>query len=183
VRRLVPLLLLGCVHTPPHDPPPGRWTVDTVRREQMTLDGTWCSWEAENLVYEHDAVWAATPPDEDGGPRTDTWCVDGGESARMVDVVAQDGPFLSTRLHEEGCCPRRDETTCTTWDLRTRGRAHLEDYDGRHAEWRWAKLQHLLAKDPDLVGWSFDRDAFLVRGGHVTFCGVKGGLVREVRVR
>lgn len=177
------LLLAACVHTPPHDPVPGRWELHTERRERITPDGTWCSWEAENLSYDGRPVWTQEPPDLVEGHHNEDWCGTGGESARMMDVVAQDGPFLSTRVRTLACCPPEETVACVTWDLRTAAPARLPDFDEKRAASRWERLQRALAADPTLAGWTFAPDAFLVDGGHVRFCGVRGAEVREVRVK
>src|SRR4051812_10621443 len=89
------LLWAGCVHTPPHPPILGQWAVTTARREQMTRDGVYCAWEAESLSFADRPIWTADPPEGEN------WCHAAGEAARTVDVLAQDGPFLSTRLVED----------------------------------------------------------------------------------
>jgi len=161
----------------------GRWHVHTERRERLTHDGTWCSWEAENLSYEGRPVWAVEPPDVVDGEHNDDWCTVGGEAARTIDVVAQDGPFLSTRVRTWSCCPPAETLACVTWDLRTAAPARLTDFDEKRAEGRWTRLQRLVAANPTLADYVFAPDAFLVDAGHVRFCGVRGGEAREIRVK
>jgi hypothetical protein len=180
---LVLVALLGCIHTRPHDPIDGAWRVDTRARRQLTWGGVFCAWEAEDLSFSGQPLWSAPPPDRVDGEHNEEWCEDGGESGRMVDVTGQDGPFLSTRLREVGCCPERTTVRCVTWDLRTRVPTTLEAYDEKHAEWRRKKLDRIVTGDPSLAGWVIEPQAFLVRDGHVAFCAVKGDEVREVAVR
>ena len=167
----VVLSMAGCVRTPPHDPVDGAPVTRTERREQMSHDGDWCSWEAESLYFGERALWAVDTPDDDGG-----WCETPGESSRMVDVLGQDGPYLSVKLTEMGCCPDHDAVRCFTMDMRTGAAITLEEYDSRRAERRWEQAQKSAV--PGL-----DRGAFVVGDGHVRFCVVHGPDVAFVPVR
>lgn len=167
------LALWGCVHTPPHPPLAGTPAVELVRLEQMTANGEYCSWEAENLVFEGRPIWSAASPDGEA------WCVaPGGERARWIDILGQDGPYLSATLHEWGCCPETSSQRCVTWDLRTGEPATLEQYDPKWAARRWEKVQ---AKVPE--GWQVFPDAFAVGDGHVRFCAFRGEDVTLVPVK
>lgn len=166
------LALLGCVHTPPHPPVAGTPAVELVRLEQMNAHGEYCAWEAENLVFEGRPIWSVASPDEEN------WCRSPGEQARWIDILGQDGPFLSATLHEEACCPEATSVRCVTWDLTTGEPATLAQYDPRWAERRWEKAQ---AKVP--AGWEIFPDAFAVGDGHVRFCAFRGEEVRLVPVK
>lgn len=170
------LLTLGCMHTPPHPPAPSPWTMDLVRRAEALPDGTGCVWEAENLSYGGAPVWAEPGPEGEG------WCEAPGEEARLVDVLGQDGVFLSVRLRTFRCCPEVWEERWLTWNLATGAPATLEQYDERLAERRWARLQRLQARDPTLAGWDLARDRFVVGDGHVRFVALRGGEVRLIPV-
>lgn len=158
------MLAGGCVHTPPHDPVGGAWKKDFVRREEMREDGTFCSWEAESLVYEGAPVWSAEPP------TGQNWCGTADEVSRYFDVLGQDGPFLSVHTVETGCCPERSSAECVTWNLSTGQPATLTEYDEKHAAKRWLAAQVALAGSP-WEGYLLIPDAFLVvDGGHVAVC-------------
>lgn len=160
------LFLLACVHTPPHDAPAGAWKKEFVRREEMRRSGDYCAWEAESLTYGGAPVWSAEPP------LGENWCGTPAEQSRMFDVVGQDGPFLSTRTTESGCCPDRSVTACVTWNLETKLPATLVEYDERRAEKRWAKAKELAA-GPGYSGLTLSENSFVVApGGHVAFCAV-----------
>lgn len=171
------LLALGCIHTPPHPPLPTPHRVELVRREESLPDGRACLWEAENVAWDGVAVWVAEPPEGDG------WCEAPREAARMVDVLGQDGPFLSVHLRTFECCPERWDERWLTWDLRTGAAATLEAYDERLAARRWERALRQVERDPSLRGWVLDRDAFLVGDGHVSFVAVHGDQARLVRVK
>lgn len=176
------LLSLACTRTPPHDPVVGTWAVTPVARRELTWDGVYCAWESEDLTFEGMILSSAPPPDLEDGVLNEGWCEVGGESARLVDVVGQDGPFLSTRVQHVDCCPERAEARCVTWDVRTRAQASLEAYDPRRAAVRRRKLDKLLAEDRGFDGWVIAPDAFLLFDGHVRFCATRGGEVREIPI-
>lgn len=170
-------LLAPFIHTKPSPPPPAKWEVTFARVEQMTRQGTWCAWEAESLVYDGKPIWSADAPEDE------SFCKAPFESARMVDVLGQDGPFLSVRLREWGCCPEEEAVTrCVTYDLRTGAPTTLEAYDPKHFEWRTKKLQRVLDKKHG-GGWSVDPSAFVVGGGHVKVCATRGDEDIEVAIR
>lgn len=160
------LLLLACVHTPPHDALAGTWKKEFVRREEMRHDGDYCAWEAESLTFDGAAIWSAEPP------VGENWCGTPAEQSRAFDVVAQDGPFLSARTTEWGCCPDRSVAACVTWNLATKQPATLLEYDEHRAEKRWAQAQALAAA-PAYAGFTVSEDSFVLSpGGHVAFCAV-----------
>lgn len=172
---MIPLvsLLVACVHTPPHEAVPGAPTVAFARREQMTRDGAWCAWEAESLSFDGRPLWVADAPGEE------SWCrAPGGEASRVVDVLGRDGPFLSVRLTEWGCCPDHAVSRCVTLDVRTGEPTTLEAYDPRHAERRWSRA----VRDAP-PGFTLSPDAFLVGDRHVRFCAMRGEEMAEVPVR
>ena len=168
--------LLACRHTPPHEPLDAVVVVELDSRERLLRTGEECRWEAEQLLVDGAAVWVEEPPDGE------EWCLAGNERARTLDVVSQDGPFLSTILGEmddEGRWTRR----CVTWDLRTRAPASVYAWDERRAPRRLAEFAALPGRDPSLIGWTLDADAFLMRNGHVAFCATRGAEIREVLVK
>jgi hypothetical protein len=156
------LLLLACVHTPPHDPVQGQPSVTAAWREEP-LDPGACMWSSENLRFGGTPLWVEDTPPEDG------WCRAPSDSARLVDVLGVDGPFLSARLETRSCCPERVAVRCVTWDVRTGAPATLESYDPRHAERRWERAQR---RAPD--GYALEREGFLVGDRHVRFCARRG---------
>lgn len=163
---------LGCVHTPPHDLVSGEWKKEFVRREEMRKDGTFCSWEAESLVYDGVPVWSAQPP------AGQNWCGTGDEESRYFNVIGQDGPFLSVQTVETGCCPERSVAACVTWNLTTGKPATLTEYDEKHAAKRWLAARVALAASP-WEGYLLVPDAFLVvEGGHVAVCAYPPGGAR-----
>jgi hypothetical protein len=169
-------LLAPFVHTPPH-PVEGRWQIELVRIEQATASGRPCVWEAEQLTYEGRAVWVATPPGDE------SFCRAPGEAARMVDVLGEDGPFLSVRLEERRCCPERVEVTpCVTYDLRSGTPVSLEAYDPDRFDWRSKKLTRVLERRHG-GGWTAEPWAFVVDRGHVRVCATRGDERLEVPIR
>lgn len=170
-------LLAPFVHTPPHPPPPAKWEVAYTRAEQMTPAGVYCSWEAENLLYDGKAIWSADPPEDE------SFCKEPFEAARTIDVLGEDGPFLSVRFREWGCCPEREALTrCVTYDLRTATPTTLEAYDPKHYKWRAKKLQRVLDKKHG-GGWSVEPSAFIVGDRHVRVCATRGDETIEVAIR
>ncbi len=164
---MTPLLLaLACVHTPPHLAPSGEWKKDYTRREETREDGTYCAWEAESLTYKGVPLWSAEPPEGEN------WCAAADESSRYFDVVGQDGPFLSVRTVETGCCPERSTAACLTWNLETGKVATLADYDEHHAAKRITDATAILA-DEDYKGFVLADNGWVVKpDGHVALCAV-----------
>lgn len=170
-------LTAAFVKTPPHPAPPAKWEVTYARVEQMTRKGVWCAWEAESLVYDGNAIWTAPPPEDE------SFCKAPFEAARMVDVLGQDGPYLSVRLTEWGCCPEREAVTrCVTYDLRTGEPTTLAAYDEKNWPWREKKLARVLEKKHG-GGWTVEPSAFVVGGGHVRVCATRGDEDIEVPIR
>ncbi|MDP2315541.1 MAG: hypothetical protein Q8P41_21765 [Pseudomonadota bacterium] len=170
-------LIAPFVHTRPHPPPAAKWEVAFVRKEDMTPAGIWCAWEAESLYFDGKPVWAAEVPEGE------QWCGAPFEFARMVDILGEDGPYLSVRLTEWGCCPDHEVVTrCVTYDLATHAPTTLEAYDPRWYTWRAKKLQRMLDRK-DGGGWSVDPTAFVVDGGHVRVCATRGDEAIEIPLR
>ncbi len=170
-------ILSPFVHTPPLPPPAGKVEVAFVRKEDMTPEGVWCTWEAESLFYDGTSIWAAAPPEEEH------WCRTPFEASRTVDVLGQNGPFLSVRQSEWGCCPDAEIVTrCVTYDVRTGQPVTLAQYDPRSAKWRGKRLEKLLAKK-DGGGWSAPPSAFVVDGAHVRICAERGDEAIEIPLR
>ena len=177
------LLLLACVHTPPHAPVEGTWKKEFVRREEIQAGGDYCSWEAESLTYAGTPLWSAEPPEGEN------WCGTPADQSRYFDVLGQDGPFLSIRTQESGCCPDHSDAACVTWNLQAGRPATLVEYDERRAAKRWAQAQAIAAA-PGFAGYTIAQDAFVVvPGGHVAFCaaptaGARSGAdIREIQVK
>jgi hypothetical protein len=151
------------VHPPPPPPPPvGAVEVRTVRVEGTTPEGRLCLWESEDLYVDGRPLWVGDPP---GG---EAWCEVPSESARMVEPMGHEGPFLSmtrTEWTTEGAT-----TECLTVDVRTGARATLEDIDPERAAERWDRARGRGAR----------RDAFVLRDGHVAFCLVSGDALEWV---
>lgn len=170
-------LMAPFIHTAPLPAPGARWEVAYVRKEAMTPDGVWCAWEAESLLYDGKPLWAAEAPEGE------QWCRTPFEAARMVDVLGENGPYLSVRLTEWTCCPERESVVpARTYDLRTGEPATLEAYDPRHFTWRSKRLRRMLDKK-DGGGWTVDPTAFVVDGRHVRVWATRGDETIEIPLR
>lgn len=167
---------LGCLHTPPHAEVAGRVHVDYQRQEFMDPSGQWCAYDAESLWFEQQALWSEEPPDAPNG------CRPPGEESRIVDVVGQDGPFVSAILKEWGCCPEHQSLRCVTFDVRTGQPVSLDTYDEKNALKREEKLKKAWAKLGAPSGYALSPDSFLVGGGHIRFCAIKNNQFLEVKV-
>lgn len=174
---MVLLLLVGCVHTPPHPAFVGTWEKVYARFEEVR-GVEYCVWESESLQAGGRMLWGLAPPETE-----QNWCRASGERAAWFDVVGEDGAFLSVRSTEAGCCPETRRTVCATWNLETGGRATLEEYDATLAAERWSEAQVKLAAEHPGGGWVIDRAAFLVSKGHVSFCATRGADLALVNVR
>jgi hypothetical protein len=166
------------VQTAPHAAPEAAVDVKFQRREEMTADGLWCTWEAESLTYGDQVIWGeAMPTDE-------PWCARPPfESSRRVDVLGRDGPFVSVRLTEWNCCPDKEVVTrCVTYDVRTGQPATIEAYDPRWAKWRDRRLS-MLTEKRDGGGWTYEPSAFIVGHGHLEICAVRGDETARIPVR
>ena len=146
-------------------------------------DDAWCGWDAEQIVTAEGVLWSVTPPDLVDGAHSDQWCEAGGERSRTLDVVSQRGPYLSTILNDQRCCPEQASHLCVTWDLRTRAPAALLDVEPRRAADLWARLQARIFLEPRLTDWRFSPDEFLLDNGGVRFCGRRDGAIHEVEVQ
>jgi hypothetical protein len=165
------------IHTPSQPPAERPWSVTFERREQMTRAGVWCSWEAESLVAGDLPIWSAEPPEEEN------WCKAPGESARMVDVLGSDGPYVSVRLTDWGCCPNRQtHVRCVTYDVRTGQPATMEVYDPKSWKWRSQRLAQ-ISKRSYAGALSWEPSAFVVGGGHVRVCATAGGTDVDIALR
>lgn len=178
--------LWGCVHTPPHDAVPGAAARRFAAVEDEGNDGHRCRVEVESLWWVagaptdgsamgDKALWTEELPEGEG------WCTDAGERATMVDIVALDGPFLSTRESTFACCPEVRTLRCVTRDVRTDTVATLEMYDSKHARKRWEQAERLAAALP--AGFVLDPQQFLIGGGHVVFCAIDGDEMMPIPVK
>lgn len=174
------------MHTPPHDAVGG----GPVRRyagvEDAGEGGHVCRVEVESL-------WWVTPPAADGSsvgdkalwqdevPEGEGWCAEAMERASMVDIVATDGPFLSTRESTFSCCPEVRTLRCVTRDVRSGEIATLEMYDAKHADRRWRHAQRAAISLP--AGFVLDRQQFLIGGGHIIFCAIRGDEMMPIPVK
>ena len=164
------------VRTPPQAPPEGQWAVHTDRVEQMTPRGVYCAWEAESLLYAGTPIWGDTPPEDE------SFCKAPSESSRTVDILGQNGPYLSVRLWEWSCCPDREQTvSCRTYDLRTGTPVTLEAYDPKSYAWRAKKITRVLARKGG--GFTVAPTSFRVDGKHVQLCVTRGAEKFEISIR
>ena len=142
------------MHTPPHEPAPGVLARSTVRHESWAPDGTACTWEDERVDFGGRTLVSHEAPDGQA------WCKATEEQAWGVDVMGQDGPYVSLALRDLVARTVR----CVTLDVRSGQPVSLAEYDEKHAQRRWEKAQR--AK-PGL-----DPAAFLVGDRHVRFCAI-----------
>ena len=180
---MILLSFLSCLHRPPSVNPAVPWRREAVHREEVIGDDAWCGWDAEQIVTAEGVLWSVTPPDLVDGAHSDQWCEAGGERSRTLDVVSQRGPYLSTILNDQRCCPEQASHLCVTWDLRTRAPAALLDVEPRRAADLWARLQARIFLEPRLTDWRFSPDEFLLDNGGVRFCGRRDGAIHEVEVQ
>ena len=169
--------LLACMHTPPHPPVDLKPAVTLERREFTDADGQYCAYEAESLFFGTQSLWSQEPPDAPNG------CRPPGEQSRIVDVVGQDGQYVSAILREWGCCPQVVQLRCVTFDGLTGQPVTLDTYDPKHAEKRQIRADKLWERMGAPAGYVLDRDSFLVGKGHVTFCAINGEQLKEIKVR
>lgn len=157
---MLPWLLLGCMHTPPSPPWPESVAVRVESREgRVGEEGRTCFWEEESLWVGGRRILGEAPPD------AEDWCRAPTDHWRTIDIVGQDGRYIS--LLTEDSEGRR---TCGTLDLATGAEATLTEYDAKLAARRARRAERLLAKHPAAAGFQADR--FLLRAGHVRFCWV-----------
>jgi hypothetical protein len=167
-------LVVGCMKTPPMPAYAGRAEVVLASAELSKPDGTACLVEVETLRWGGRVLSTAELPEGDA------WCPTSGEIAHLVEIAATDGPLVSARLEDQGCCPPDIRSRCATFDARTGREISLDEYDARRAERRWRRAGQLVAKR--LPGVTLDRAEFWIGGGHVTFCGRRDGALVPVRV-
>jgi hypothetical protein len=165
------LALMSCASTRPHAPVAGVHSVAVNWREQERDDGA-CTYETEDLRFGALDLWVDPEP-----PPAEPSCREPYERARTVDVLGQDGPYLSVRLGTRDCCPERRTAACVTYDVRSGLPITLRQYDPRRADGRLARAQALV---PD--GYTLSRDAFAVGGGSVRFCAFRGDEVLLIEV-
>jgi hypothetical protein len=151
-------LLFACIHTPPSPAWPEPVVVRTELRERMfDDDGRHCSWEEDSLWSGERRILGEEPPD------AEDWCRSPMVHWRTIDIVGQDGPYLS--LISEDSDGRR---SCGTLNLTSGDPATLSGYDEKNAQRRARRAARLLRRHPAPGG--FDPDRFLLRNGHVRFC-------------
>jgi len=165
------LVLLSCATTRPHAPVAGAHSVAVAWREEEREDGA-CIYEAEDLRFDSIDLWVDPEP-----PPAEPSCREPWERSRTVDVLGQDGPYLSARLDTRDCCPERRTVACVTYDVRSGLPITLRQYDPRLADGRLARAQELVPG-----GYTLSRDAFAVGGGGVRFCALRGDEVLLIEV-
>lgn len=168
---------LACMHTPPAPPVNQIPQVQLERREFTDPAGQYCAWEAESLMFGSKALWTEEAPDAPNG------CVPPGEHARTVDVVGQNGKYVSAILRDWTCCPDVVSLRCVTYDGETGEPTTLEAYDEKHALKRQLRAQKEWVRMGAPAGWTLDPNSFLIDGGHVTFCAIQGENLKKIPVR
>ena len=163
-------LILACVATRPKAPVPGAPVVTPAWRESLVDDAA-CVYEAESLRFGERPLWEEEPPPAEG------WCRAPFEHARTVDLLGQDGPYLSVRQATRDCCPDAETVACLTYDVRSALPITLRQYDPRLADQRLARATAQLP-----AGFTLDRDAFLIGDGHVRFCARRGAEILLIAV-
>jgi hypothetical protein len=163
-------LLLACVATRPKAPVPGAPVVTPAWREALVDDAA-CAFESESLRFGALSLW------EEEAPPAEGWCRAPFEHARTVDVLGQDGPYLSVRQTTRDCCPAVETSACVTYDVRSALPVTLRQYDPRLADQRLARATAQLP-----AGFTLERDAFLVGDGHVRFCARRGAEITLIEV-
>ena len=182
-------LLGGCLKTPPHAPVEGAARVEVERAEFTDPQGRSCMWEAEQLWFSQQPLWVEEPPEELNGCRPPS------DRVRLVEVVGQDGPYLSVVLRESDCCGAdgaggaaggaagdTGRLLCRTYDVRTGEVATLREYDRARADRRLARLDRLWRRQGSPAGFVLEEDAFLVDGGRVRFCAIREDEVQFIPV-
>ncbi|MBM4390609.1 MAG: hypothetical protein FJ090_05765 [Deltaproteobacteria bacterium] len=152
-------LALACIHTPVLDPVAVP-VATHVRRLESPPDeqGRTCSWEEEWLLAGAERLVGADEP-EACEVLADHW--------QTVDVLGQNGPFVSVLVESGGCCPVQRAASCQTWDLVNRVAVSVHHYDPRAAVRRWRRAESIAA---ERGAGALDPMQFYVRGRHVTFC-------------
>jgi hypothetical protein len=171
------LLLLSCIHTPPHEPVPGSPQLRLSEQSFMDPDGRYCSWASEDLWFEVTALSVVEPPDAPNG------CRPPGEYSHFVELSGQDGPYVSAVVSEWGCCPEQKSLRCVTWDVRTGQEVSQDVYDEKNALRRQIRAQKIWERMGSPEGYTLDPKSFLVGGSHLTFCAIRGEDLLRIEVR
>lgn len=176
-------LLAGCLRTPLSAPVEGAARVEVEEVSYVNPQGRACMWEAEQLWFGDQALWVEERPDAPNGCRPPS------EHIRQVEVAGQDGPYLSVILRVSDCCGEGSkgadptvETICRTYDVRTGEPVPLRAYDRARADRRLARLDRLFRQQDLPAGYAIAEDAYLVGGGRVQFCAVRGGELLLIEV-
>lgn len=150
---------LACIHTPAFDPVAVPVATPTHRVESLPdEEGRTCTWEEEWLLGGAERLLGADVP-EACDVLADHW--------QTVDLLGQNGPFVSVLVETGGCCPEVRAAACQTWDLVHHVPVSVHDYDPARAERRWRRAEAIAAERG--VG-ALDPLQFYIRGTHVTFC-------------
>jgi len=171
------LLLLSCIHTPPHEPVAGSTALRLTERAFVDPDGDYCSWQSEDLWFESTALSVVEPPDAPNG------CQPPGEYSHFVELSGQDGPYVSAVVSEWGCCPEQKSLRCVTWDVRTGQEISQDVYDDKNALRRQIRAQKVWERMGSPEGYTLDPKSFLVGGSHLTFCAIRGEDLLRIKVR
>ena len=165
-------LLSACLRTPPSVAVDGSARVEVEEAFYTDPQGRACLWEAEQLWFNAQALWVEERPDAPNGCRPPS------ERLRQVEIVGQDGPYLSVILRTSDCCSGEGgpaiESICRTYDVRTGEPVSLRAYDRSRADRRLARLDRLWRRQGAPAGFTIAEDSFLVGGGGVNFCAIKG---------
>ncbi len=129
-------------------------------------EGAECRWEEEALWVGADRVIGAEPPD------AADWCTVPWDHWSTLDILGQDGRFVSVLAEGEGTT-----ASCRTWDVEAGEPISLAEYDEKVADKRLKRAARLLRRR----GWTYtvDPDAFYIGGGHVVFCFFDGAGARH----
>ncbi len=152
------LLAAACMHTPPRPRLPEPVVVrNELRTAEFDAEGRTCTWEAEGLWVGTRRVLGQDAPTEMD------WCRAPSESWSTLDVLGQDGEFVSIAAASSSGPPG-----CGTWNVVTGLPATLVEYDEKLAERRVLRATRKLARRP--LSGTFNADAFIVGNRHLRFC-------------
>lgn len=151
-------IIAGCVHTPPHPPLAEAPSVRLAAAYAVVdEEGRGCAWEEEALWVGERRIFGDEAPD------AENWCVVPLDHWSTVDLLGQDGRFVSVLMQNDV-----GERACVTWDVEAGRPATLVEYDGKLATGRLKVAGERRAKAQ--LGGVLAADNFYVRGGHVVFC-------------